>query len=222
MAQCGACTVHVDGTRCARASRRCRRSARARSRRSRACRPTARTRCSARGPRPTSCSAATASPGQIMTAVALLAAEARAHRRGHRRRAVRQHLPLRHVPARARRDPPRRELKEVPSERSLVAAVAWDGRRRPRRRPRRRVSRSRAVRVAGKRGRTAAAAAERVPADRHRRLGHRPARALRDGPGHLDRPRDADRRGARVRLVEGQSSTRRPRRSTRIRRSACR
>ena len=45
--------------------------------------------------------------GQIMSAAALLAENAEAHRRGHRRRHERQHLPLRHLPAHPRRHPPR-------------------------------------------------------------------------------------------------------------------
>src|SRR2546425_552680 len=52
-------------------------------------------------------------------------------------------------------------------------------------------------------GGVTAACAERVPPHRRGRLGDGRARALRDGPGRLDRARDPDRRGARLRLVEG-------------------
>src|SRR5437867_2532160 len=52
-------------------------------------------------------------------------------------------------------------------------------------------------------GGVTAACAERVPPDRRGRLGDGRARPLRDGPGRLDRARDPDRRGARLRLVEG-------------------
>ena len=74
MAQCGACTVHLDGAAGALVRDAGRRRSAGKQghddRRPR--RTTARIRCSARGSRPTSCSAATASPGQIMAAAALL------------------------------------------------------------------------------------------------------------------------------------------------------
>ncbi len=73
---------------------------------------TARTRCSAPGSRSTSCSAATASPGQIMAAAALLDAKPEADRRRHRRRDVRQPLPLRHLPAHPRGGPSRRGARD--------------------------------------------------------------------------------------------------------------
>ena len=63
--------------------------------------PTARTRCRRPGRRSTCRNAATASPGQIMAAAALLEEEAEADRRGHRR-GDDQHLPLRHLPAHPR------------------------------------------------------------------------------------------------------------------------
>src|SRR5229473_5888841 len=44
--------------------------------------------------------------------------------------------------------------------------------------------------------------AQRVPPHRNRREHHRPARPLRDGPGHLDDPADAARRRIGLRLVE--------------------
>ncbi len=44
--------------------------------------------------------------------------------------------------------------------------------------------------------------AQRLPAHRRRRQRDRAARAFGNGPGHLDRAADADRRGARRRLVE--------------------
>src|SRR5947208_8026236 len=52
-------------------------------------------------------------------------------------------------------------------------------------------------------GGVTAACAERLPPHWRGRLGDGRARALRDGPGRLDRARDPDRRGARLRLVEG-------------------
>ena len=73
--QCGACTVHIDGQRGAVVLRR-RSSAvggRAGHDDRRACRRTARIRCRRRGRRSTCRSAATARPGQIMSAAALLA-----------------------------------------------------------------------------------------------------------------------------------------------------
>ena len=62
--------------------------------------------------------------------------------------------------------------------------------------------------AAGSRGRRRRVRAQRVPAHRQRRQRHRAARAFRDGPGHLDRAADADRRGARRRLVEDQGRAR--------------
>ena len=108
---------HRPVRRLHRAPRRPRRSARARrlsatprtgrSRRSRGCRPTGRTRCRSRGRRSTCRSAATARPGQIMSAAALLARNAEADRRRHRHRDERQPLPLRHVSPHPRSDSPR-------------------------------------------------------------------------------------------------------------------
>ena len=136
-------------SRCARASRRSRRSAPARSPPSRASRPTGPIPCSAPGPRSTSSQCGYCQSGQIMTAAALLAEKPDADRRRHRRRALGQHLPLRHVPAHPRGRPPRRgaQMGAEPCALTPVATSSAPGRRRrrpghrlrrpaPRRRPR--------------------------------------------------------------------------------------
>ena len=72
-----------------------------------------------------------------------------------------------------------------------------------RRRPDHRLRGARPRRGAARRpGEEAAAPAQRVPPHRHRRHRHRAPRPLGDGPGHLDHPPHAGRRGARLRLVE--------------------
>ena len=106
MALCGACTVHVDGVadplvhhadrqhRQRRRSRRSRRSARRR--------PAPRSRrpgSTARSPQCGYCQS-----GQIMSAAALLASNPQPDRCRHRRRDVRQHLPLRDLCAHPRSD----------------------------------------------------------------------------------------------------------------------
>ena len=84
-ALCGACTVHLDGEAGARLRDAGARAPRARrSPPSKACPRTAITRCSRPGSSWACRSAASARPGQIMSAAALLAANADAERRGHR------------------------------------------------------------------------------------------------------------------------------------------
>ena len=108
IAQCGACTVHLDGVARAPASCRSVRSAKRRSPPSRACRPTALSHPVQHAwlqqdvPQCGYCQS-----GQIMAAAALLKDEPEADRRRHRRRHD-QHLPLRHLSAHPRGDPSRR------------------------------------------------------------------------------------------------------------------
>ena len=131
--------------------------------------------------------------------------QAEADRRRYRR-GDHQHLPLRHLPAGARGDPRRRERLRRPAMNHIAAAQSPSllrhrhrrRRRRPRARPRPSVRRPR-----GRPRRRRLAGSQclgRDPARRHRRHPHR---ALRDGPGHADRSRPAGRRGTRMRLVEG-------------------
>ena len=124
-----------------------------------------------------------------------------------------QHLPLRHLQPRARRDQARRRAAATSARaeaggssdhdddaRRLAPHVPRRHRRR-RRRPDARLPR--AVRRRGRRPPTARAGDQRLgggPARRHRGDPHRP---LRDGPGHAHRPRPARRRGAGLRLGEG-------------------
>ena len=212
MALCGACTVHLDGAaRRARASRRCRRSGQARRDHRGPRRPRTRRHraCSAPGSRRTSCSAATASRARSWRP-SRCSRRTRAHRRRHRRRDERQHLPLRHLPAHPRGDPPPRRRwrkREACHDRAirpqsprlpqpsaalgggLVLGVLPSVRAWP---PRARSP-----------GAKTPPPAQRLPAHRRRRLGHRHREAPRDGPGRDHVAADARRRGARVRLVQG-------------------
>ena len=112
VAQCGACTVHIDGV----PTRTCvlpGLDGRARTRRSspsKACRRRHRIRCRRPGSRSTCRNAASASRGMIMAAAALLKAKPESHRRRHRR-GDDQHLPLRHLQPRARGDQGRRRRR---------------------------------------------------------------------------------------------------------------
>ena len=211
MAQCGACTVHLDGE----PARSCVTPVSTVGERKRSrtieglSRGRRRTRCSRPGPRSTSCSAATASRARSWPRSALLAAKPEADRRRHRRRAVRQHLPLRHLPAHPRGGPPRRRARgEGLSPWSSPRAGGSSSRRsavaggrpghRLRRAPARRGARSR---------RRPPAPKPLPPPNAFLRIGSRrqrdrAPRPLGDGPGHLDDAADARRRGAGRRLGE--------------------
>ena len=135
IAQCGACTVHLDGGRRAPAS--CR-SARRRARRSPPSRRSARTPAGkkSRGPgsRSRSSSAATASPARSCPPRPCWRAP-EPDRRRHRRGDVRQHLPLRHLSAHPRRHQAGRQAYRRPTSR-LDAICVRPSRFRRRRRHR--------------------------------------------------------------------------------------
>ena len=107
VALCGACTVHLDGEAVRACARHvgCRRQAGRHDRRARpdGNHPVQKAWREINVPQCGYCQA-----GQIMQAAALLQAEARADRRGHRRRDVGQYLPLRLLPAHPRGRPRRR------------------------------------------------------------------------------------------------------------------
>ena len=127
MAQCGACTVHLDG----KAVRACVTPVSAVGSRA----VTTIEGLSTDGSHPVQKAWAEVDvvqcgycqPGQIMAAAALLS-RTPAHRRGHRRRSLREHLPLRHLPAHPRRRSPRRRAQgrgvamAAISRRDLLAA----------------------------------------------------------------------------------------------------
>ena len=105
MALCGACTVHLDGSRSAPARRRCSVVAGKKVTTIEALskdnsHPLQKAWIAHDVPQCGYCQS-----GQIMSAAALLQHEHEAERRRHRRRHERQYLPLRHLPAHPRRDP---------------------------------------------------------------------------------------------------------------------
>ena len=109
MALCGACTVHLDGT----PVRSCVLPLSAtggpdRDHHRGTVARTAAIRCSRPGSSIDVPQCGYCQSGQIMSAVGAAAAKPSAQRRRHRRRDVRQHLPLRHLPAHPRGHPPRR------------------------------------------------------------------------------------------------------------------
>ena len=128
-------------------------------------------------------------------------AEAKADRRGHRRR-DHQHLPLRDVPGSARGDPRRSQSESLRRDtmkmnrRSFIvsSAAVTGGLALGFELPFGSQSGPRAGRLA--RGQRLGG----HPAERHRRDPHG---SLRNGPGHDHRPRAARRRRARVRLEKG-------------------
>ena len=155
--------------------------------------------------------------GQIMSAAALLASDAQARRRGHRRRDVRQHLPLRHLSAHPRGDQASRAGLTV-MEPTMTSTPADDAAELSRRTARAggaaggglllgfALPLARAAEPPCRRGLRAQRLRPHRP-DGQRHLDHA---AGRDGPGHLHVDADADRRGARGRLAQVTLERRRP------------
>ncbi len=108
MALCGACTVHLDGQPIRSCVMPVGAIGAAENHDDRGpVRRIAVTRCRGRGSSSTSLSAATASPARSCRPPRCLAQNAEPERRRHRRGDVRKYLPLRHLPAHPRGDPPR-------------------------------------------------------------------------------------------------------------------
>ena len=202
---------------------------RRRSSRSKAFRPTARIRCRRPGSRSTCRNAASASRGMIMAAAALLKEKPQPDRRRHRR-GDDQHLPLRHLQPGARRDQGGREGRRSKRAGLTIQYTSTGSTRHddaitvrtPL--PRHAASLTGSSSVAGFGGLVVpftiplgvradacgrAQACRNAPeinawvvvqAGRHRRHPHR---ALRDGPGHADRPRATGRRRARCDWAQG-------------------
>ena len=134
------------------------------------------------------------------------------HRRGDD-----QHLPLRHLQPRARRDQgrapaacqgsracdPARRREHDMTDRRLAAPVPRHVGRRGRRPGRRHSTFRSPARASAQAQRRRAGRDQRLGRRQARRHGRDPHRALRDGPGHAHRPRAARRRGARLRLGQG-------------------
>ena len=148
--------------------------------------------------------------GQIMTTVALLAEIDKPTRRRHRRRARRQHLPLRHLSPhprrRARGGPPAGGLSHAGDQacsacRRAEPPAVPDRRGRRRRRPDARLPRA----ARARRPRAGGGADAINPINAYLRIaprqhGHRAVGPHGRRPGHLYRHRHAGRRGARRRL----------------------
>ena len=228
MAQCGACTVHVDGEAVRSCVTPVSRSAPARSRRSRAfgrrrrLHPVQRAWIEADVVQCGYCQS-----GQIMAAAALLKeapkptdADIDAAMSATSAAAARTSASAR--PSTWPRTWLRPEARRERARRTVATPVPEDVGRAGHRLHARPEGEDR--RAPGGRGRReAAAASRRVPAHRRRRHGHGAAGALGDGPGHLDDAADDGRRGARAATGRrSASSTRRRPRSTRTRTSACR